>query len=594
MKRQKNSALAKRRTTSTDLLILFCSIFIFGIVLCIVLAVASKGSSFRGMLFHNGVYTDWFMDFFNSIRDSAASNVYSERNSIYPPLAVAFFRLLGRMLPYAEVALDPRDNYDMQKSQSCLMIYLFYTLIVVIATYRIVYKKAFDGKYESSYDKKTRRIAAIFSFLTIFSYPLMYCMERGNIVSLAVAFTAFFVFFRDSESKAIREISYICLALAAGLKLYPAIFGLLLLFDKKYKEAIRLVVYGILAVVIPFILISTIPAPVQTSRELILQQRQHLSEANKYGELDRAEAAKKEEAAKKAAENADSADSAADSSSSSKTSSSLDSLKKIAASLFQFRNRKSSGINFSSVSIQNVVLVYGKMENLCEYIQRLRDFHPVLAPIADFMHDFFAIDSANVAFYAMVIYEAFAVFALFFVKKIWQKTFILSYLFLNIPTFSSSYVLWFLIIPLVLFLFDRDEKYRSKLDIFMTVLFALLFTPIPTFMWYSEGAVSFFSYVALKIPWNSRINHVIATPVFQLIFTILFVQAVIECVRIIKNRKNLKKAAADGTGDETAENAEISVETEIEPEDVQTEDSVKPEETDALVSAGTECKGEVL
>lgn len=587
MKRQKNSALAKRRTTSTDLLILFCSIFIFGIVLCIVLAVASKGSSFRGMLFHNGVYTDWFMDFFNSIRDSAASNVYSERNSIYPPLAVAFFRFLGRMLPYAEVALDPRDNYDMQKSQSCIMIYLFYTLVVVIATYRLVYKKAFEKKYESSYDKKTRRIAEIFSFLTIFSYPLMYCMERGNVVSLAVAFTAFFVFFRDSESKAVREISYICLALAAGLKLYPAIFGLLLLFDKKYKESIRLVVYGILAVVIPFILISTIPAPVQTSRELILQQRQHLSEANKYGDLDRAEAAKKEEEAKKAAENADSA---ADSSASSNTatSSTLDSLKKIAASLFQFRNRKSSGINFSSVSIQNVVLVYGKMVNLCEYIQKLRDYHPILAPIADVMHDFFVIDSANMAFYAMVIYEAFAVFALFFVKKLWQKTFILSYLFLNIPTFSSSYVLWFLLIPLVLFLFDRDEKYRSKLDIFMTVLFALLFTPIPTFMWYSEGSVSFFSYVALKIPWNSRINHVIATPVFQLIFTILFVQAVIECVRIIKNRKNLKKSAAGGTGEETAENAEISGETEIEPADVQTGDSVKPEETDALVSANSE------
>ena len=592
MKRQKNSALAKRRTTSTDLLILFCSIFIFGIVLCIILAVASKGSSFRGMLFHNGVYTDWFMDFFNSIRDSAASNVYSERNSIYPPLAVAFFRFLGRMLPYAEVALDPKDNYDMQKSQSCLMIYLFYTLIVVIATYRFVYKKAFDKKYESSYDKKTRRIAEIFSFLTIFSYPLMYCMERGNVVSLAVAFTAFFVFFRDSESKAVREISYICLALAAGLKLYPAIFGLLLLFDKKYKEAIRLVVYGILAVVIPFILISTIPAPVQTSRELILQQRQHLSEANKYGELDKAEAAKKEEEAKKAAENADSA---ADSSASSNTatSSTLDSLKKIAASLFQFRNRKSSGINFSSVSIQNVVLVYGKMVNLCEYIQKLRDYHPVLAPIADFMHDFFVIDSANIAFYAMAIYEAFAVFALFFVKKLWQKTFILSYLFLNIPTFSSSYVLWFLLIPLVLFLFDMDEKYRSKLDIFMTVLFALLFTPIPTFMWYSEGSVSFFSYVALKISWNSKINHVIATPVFQLIFTILFVQAVIECVRIIKNRKNLKKSAVDVTGAETAENAEISGGTEIEPEDVQTDNSVNPEETDALVSAGAECKGEV-
>ena len=580
MKRQKNSVLAKKSTTSTDLLILFCSIFIFGIVLCIADAVASQGSSFRGMLFHTGVYTDWFMDFFNSIRDSAASNVYTERNSIYPPLAVAFFRFLGRMIPYAEVALDPRDNYEMQKSQSCIMIYLFYTLIVVLGTYRLVYKKAFDKKYESDYDKKTKRIAAVFSFLTIFSYPLMYCMERGNIVSLAVAFTVFFVFFKDSESKAVREISYICLALAAGLKLYPAIFGLLLLFDKKYKEAIRLVIYGILAVVIPFILINTIPAPVQSSQELIIQQRIHLSEANKYGDLDRAEQAKKEAAAEAAAENGEDTDS---SSSSDTSSAALDSLQKIAASLFKFRNRKSGGINFSSVSIQNVVLVYGKLVNLCEYIQKLRDYHPVLAPIADALHDFFVIDSSNVAFYTMIIYEVCAVFALFFVKKLWQRTFILSYLFLNIPTFSSSYVLWFMIIPLVLFLFDRDEKCRSKLDVFMTVLFALLFTPIPTFMWYSEGSISFFSYVALKIPWNSRINHVIATPVFQLIFTILFVQAVKECIRIIKNRKNLKKAKADGIGEETAE---ITVENEIEPDIEQTEILENPEHTDTAVESG--------
>ena len=192
MKKNNGSVLVKKekkQITSKTLIIIFCGIFIYFGIESIIFAVMTDGNSFRGMLFHNGVYTDWFMDFFNSIRDSAASNVYSERNSIYPPLAVAFFRFIGRMLPYAEVALDPKDNYNMQESQLCIMYYLIFAITMVVITYRCILKKV--------YDEKMRRLSDLFAFLTIFSYPLIYCLERGNIVAASVALTVVFVFYRN-------------------------------------------------------------------------------------------------------------------------------------------------------------------------------------------------------------------------------------------------------------------------------------------------------------------------------------------------------------------------------------------------------------
>ena len=56
----------------------------------------------------------------------------------------------------------------------------------------------------------------------------------------------------NSENKIIREISYICLALSASLKIYPAVFGILLLIDKRWKDAVRTAIYGIIAFFLPF------------------------------------------------------------------------------------------------------------------------------------------------------------------------------------------------------------------------------------------------------------------------------------------------------------------------------------------------------
>ena len=55
----------------------------------------------------------------------------------------------------------------------------------------------------------------------------------------------------NSENKLYREIGLLALAFAFSLKLYPVIFGYFLLVDKRFKEAIRCAIYGVLMLIIP-------------------------------------------------------------------------------------------------------------------------------------------------------------------------------------------------------------------------------------------------------------------------------------------------------------------------------------------------------
>lgn len=79
---------------------------------------------------------------------------------------------------------------------------------------------------------------------------------------------------KDSDSKIKREIALILIAISAGLKIYPAIFGLLYLVEKRYKEAARLVVYGVLFFFVPFLFFGGIDG--------IMQFVTNLTTVNRY------------------------------------------------------------------------------------------------------------------------------------------------------------------------------------------------------------------------------------------------------------------------------------------------------------------------
>lgn len=248
-KAPKNNLTKKSKIPTTKSMIKYFMIFfVCSLFISAVMAAASGGESWKYMLFHSGPYTDMYMDFFNSIRDGGSPNVYSARNNIYPPLCVLIFRIFSKLIDPNLVSTRFSQRTMLQADQLCMIIYILFALVCIMSLVRLI-----ESYANIKTDGKLQTHAAIISYAMIISYPVMFCLERGNILILSVIFAMFFIFFKDSENKAVRELSYISLALSAGIKLYPAIFGLSLIIEKKYKDAARLMVYGIIAVVFPIV-----------------------------------------------------------------------------------------------------------------------------------------------------------------------------------------------------------------------------------------------------------------------------------------------------------------------------------------------------
>ena len=186
---------------------------------------------------------DFFMDFFNSIRDaSQGSAVYTERKVIYPPLANLIFLLFSRFTPERYNNTRFEDRYEWPEYFSTMMLAVVFIAVFAVCFFFLIYSKLQNLP-------KTARFS--FAFFALFSTPVLYMAERGNMILFCLIALLVYAFTYDSKSKIYREIGLISLAFAAALKLYPAIFGWMLIADKRYKDAARCVLYGVLLLLIP-------------------------------------------------------------------------------------------------------------------------------------------------------------------------------------------------------------------------------------------------------------------------------------------------------------------------------------------------------
>lgn len=479
---KKNDSVLKKKnkkfTVTTDDLFKFFIVFFFcSLFVCAVMAVATGGDSWKMSLFHSGSYTDLYMDFFNSLRDASAEDVYTARNNIYPPLCLLVFKICGLVISDDLLALPNVKRTFLQSDEACMMVYILFAIICILSMTTIINAYTNRLSWENGKTKKSRY--ELLSFILIVSYPVMYCLERGNIIILSMILTMFFVFFKDSENKYIRELSYISLALAAGIKLYPAVFGVMLLLDKKYKEAARLVVYGIIAVIVPFVFFIDFDKISLSASSGFMPAS--ISNINAIAVS---------------------------------VGNSGSPIFNILENLLSFATNKKSRLNFSSVSIENFIFIFSPQ-------------------------------SKTLAKITCIVTECIAALSLLFVKKKWQQTFLLSYIMLNIPSASSSYALTFLIIPFVMFFFDdKGNGYtaenRPKIDVIYTVCYTLLLTPLPIIWYFHEDkAKEIFS--ALGVAYESKINQVIATFVFQYLFMQIVVEIISNLIYQYKKNKALKE-----------------------------------------------------
>ena len=318
-KKKSDSTTNKKRRAPTvkGLFTFFIVFFLANLFVGIVLAAASGGDSWKSMLFHNGSSTDLFMDFFNSIRDGGSPDVYTQRNNIYPPLCILIFRFFSKLISPELVSSYFSRRTTLQSDQLCMMIYIVFAIVCILSLFRMV-----ESYINIKNDGKFKTYATVTAFLVIISYPVMFCLERGNILILSMICSMFFIFFRNSENKTVKELSYILLAVAAGIKLYPAVFGLILVIERKYKDALRLMAYGVAIVVFPIVFFldefKSSPALINTYMSQLLSI---------------------------------SSITTADGNSSA--------IMKILNNLSNFALYKKNSLNFSSVSIQNIFFMIG-------------------------------------------------------------------------------------------------------------------------------------------------------------------------------------------------------------------------------------------
>ena len=152
----------------------------------------------------------------------------------YPPLAVFFYKFLNLFLSSNETQID----YSWFYIQTIFFIYFILATFILVADFTNlpIHEKIF------------------FSISIFLSGPVLFSFCRMNIVLITLPLVLFFIIFHNSKNKILQELSLIMLAIAGNLKLYPSIFGIILIKEKKWKPGFRCLTYGILLFILPIMI----------------------------------------------------------------------------------------------------------------------------------------------------------------------------------------------------------------------------------------------------------------------------------------------------------------------------------------------------
>lgn len=217
---------------------LFYIISFASLVVCIIMGVLSNGVTVSNLLFNKD---DVFMDFFNSVVD-CSGDAYGESGVIYPPLVVLFYKFCSMFFN-----IDSMKASEVRETSLGMIIFVCFTIVSYILFAKLIYKYK-NGSFANK---------SLFAFFTLFSFPMIYLIERGNIIVLVLPLLLYFVNEYDSDVKYKRHLAYICLAISVAIKIYPVFFGLLLLKKKKnFKNILLCIFYGAVFFFVPFMFVG--------------------------------------------------------------------------------------------------------------------------------------------------------------------------------------------------------------------------------------------------------------------------------------------------------------------------------------------------
>lgn len=243
-----------QQTTAIKPLTVFFSLSLFSTGLFFLLMPTLGKHGLKWIVMENNSHfesADYFLCLLFSL---GKKNVYLFGiDACYSPLSYAFFYFISKMA-YMDNLLKGVDLLSIPYEQLInmtsklltspyqLLLFILYSIIGIL-----LYIFAID---ELNISKRKKQIL---SLTILLSAPLLFgAVERGNLTMYVAALVLIAFKFKDSSNSIKREIALILIAISAGLKFYPAFMGLIYLKEKRYKEAGRLIIYGLLCVFVPF------------------------------------------------------------------------------------------------------------------------------------------------------------------------------------------------------------------------------------------------------------------------------------------------------------------------------------------------------
>ncbi len=188
---------------------------------------------------------DYWMDFFNvNYWTQKDYNPYTASfHSSYPPLILTISKCFSSLADYTNGSIMARNT--VQGTFSYHLAFIGFTALSLCAW--LHYMK------QNGIPVVQRTLVGI---ALLFAAPYLYLYGRGNYLFLVVTCISWFFAWYNSEKRWQRELSLVLLAIAAGIKLYPALLAAILLKEKRFADFFKTVFYTIAAFFLPFLAFS--------------------------------------------------------------------------------------------------------------------------------------------------------------------------------------------------------------------------------------------------------------------------------------------------------------------------------------------------
>lgn len=210
-----------------------------GLVLSLLSLILSHGNTWTEILFVDK--DDSFMDFYNCLWHSHDLNPYIAVDRIYPPICYLFYYILSRFIPIQYLEQGGKAVRSCQEGRTLLVIYTVITTVLLVHMIKSLLQK-----------QKVKELVVCF---VLFSPPFLYQFERANIILPTLILLMIFLEWKDEKGLK-KNIALLALVIATCFKIYPGIFGILLLKEKRWKDVIICVIGGAIALIIPFFFVG--------------------------------------------------------------------------------------------------------------------------------------------------------------------------------------------------------------------------------------------------------------------------------------------------------------------------------------------------